>query len=255
MLKRIVLVLTLLVFSAPSTRSQTEQAQPVYTYVSQFQVPRADWAQWAADAEKTTYPIFRRLMADGTIIGWSNFETIVHTPDGMTHGASWSATSLAGITRVLDELRKLGPRPGQIAATKHEDLLMRSTVYRSSSVAEGSGYLRVVCTMAKPGKGDNYVAALQKYLGPAFEEQFKKGVATYYGFDEQYVNTAPPSLRCLVIAYPNAEAMNTWAAAIASTMNKMSPDDRKGWAEAVASTTEPDSRRDLMMRVTRQAHK
>lgn len=255
MLKRIVLVLALLVFSAPSAWSQTEQAQPVYTYVSQFQVPRANWAQWAADAEKTTNPIFRRLMADGTIIGWSNFETIVHTPDGMTNGAAWSATSLAGITRVLDELRKLGPQPGQLAATKHEDLLMRSTMYRASSVAEGAGYLRVVCSMAKPGKGDDYVAAVKKYLGPTFEEQFKKGVVTYYGFDEQYVNTAPPSLRCLVIAYPNPEAMNTWAAAIASTMDKMSPDDRKGWDEAVASTTEPNSRRDVMARLTHNAHK
>jgi hypothetical protein len=50
----------------------------------------------------------------------------------MTHGSWWSATSLAGITHVLDELRKVGRRPGQIAATKHEDLLMRTVMYRAS---------------------------------------------------------------------------------------------------------------------------
>jgi hypothetical protein len=255
MLKHIVLVVTLLVFSAPAALSQTGQAQPVYTYVSQFQVPRANWPQWAEDAEKTTNPIFRRLMADGTIIGWANFETIVHTPEGMTHGASWSATSLAGITRVLDELRKLGPQPGQIAATKHEDFLMRSTMYRASSVPDGSGYLRVVCTVAKPGKGDDYVAAVNKYLGPTFEELFKKGVTTYYGFDDQYVITAAPSLRCLVITYPNAEAMNTWAATIATRLDKMSPDEHRGWVDAQANTVEPNSRRDLMARFTHYAHK
>lgn len=120
-------------------------------------------------------------MADGTIVSWSTFETLVHTPDGFTHGAAWSSNSLAGITRVLDELRKGGPRPGQIASTKHEDLLMQSTMHHASSVAGGSGYLRVVCQLAKPDKADDYVAALKKYLGPTLDEQFKKGVATAYG--------------------------------------------------------------------------
>ncbi len=255
MLKRIMFVVALLLFNAPAGLSQMEQAQPLYTYVSQFQVPRADWAQFAQDSEKATNPIFERLLTDGTIIGWGNFENIVHTPEGMTHGSWWSATSLAGITHVLDELRKVGPRPGQIAATKHEDLLMRTVMYRASSVSGATGYLRVVCTVAQPGKGDDYVATVKKYLGPTFEEQFKKGVATYYGFDEQYVNTQVPSLRCLVITYPNAEAMNTWATAIATAFDKMSPDERKGWEDAQASTTVPNSRRDLMARITHYTHK
>src|ERR1700682_2285576 len=92
MLQRIIglFAVALLVFSAPAALSQMEQAQPVYTYVSQFQVPRANWAQFAEDTEKTTNPIFQRLMADGAILGWGDFENIVHTPDGMTHGAWWS---------------------------------------------------------------------------------------------------------------------------------------------------------------------
>lgn len=257
MLKRIVgpLVIVLFLCSVPAALSQMEQKQTVYTFVSQFQVPRANWAQFAEDAEKTTNPIFERLLADGTIVGWSNFEAIVHTADGMTHGSAWQSTSLAGITRVLDELRKSGPRPGQLASTKHEDLLLRTEVLHASSVAAGTGYLRVVCTVAQPGKGDDYVAAVKKYLGPTFEEQFKKGVATFYGFDQQYVNTQAPSLRCAVITYPNAESMDKWATAIDSTLNKMSAVDRKGWADAQANTTVPNSRRDFMARLTHYAHK
>jgi hypothetical protein len=64
-----------------------------------------------------------------------------------------------------------------------------------------------------------------------------------------------PSLRCLVITYPNAEAMNTWATAIATAIDKMSPDESKGWDDAQASTTVPNSRRDLMARITHYAHK
>ncbi len=250
------LAVALLVFCAPIALSQMEQAQPVYIYVSQFQVPRANWAQYAEETDKTVNPIFERLMTDGTLVGWGNFENIVHTPDGMTHGASWSSTSLAGITRVLDELRKAGPRPGQIAATKHQDLLLRTVYSRASSVSGGgTGYLRVNCTLTQPGKADDFVATIKKYLGPTFEDQFKKGVATSYGMDEQYVQTGPGSMRCTVVTFPNAEAMNKWADAIAATFAKMSPEDRKGFQDGIASSTVPDSRRDFLSRITHSAHK
>src|SRR5579872_7023369 len=221
MLKPLVsmIVITLFALSAPLVLSQMEQAHPVYTYVSQFQVPRANWAQYAEETERTVNPIFERLFADGTLVGWGNFENIVHTTDGMTHGAWWSSTSLAGITRVLDELRKSGPRPGQIAAAKHEDFLMRTVYSRTSSVSGGgTGYLRVNCSVTQPGKSDDFVATIKKYLGPTFEDQFKKGNATSYGMDEQYVFTAPGSMRCAVFTFPDAEAMNKWADAIASTL-------------------------------------
>src|SRR6202007_1611423 len=95
------LAVALLVFCAPAALSQTEQTHPVYTYVSLFQVPRASWAQYAEETEKTVNPAFERQFADGTLIGWGNFETVVHTTDGMTPGAGGSSTSLAVITRAL----------------------------------------------------------------------------------------------------------------------------------------------------------
>jgi hypothetical protein len=253
MIKRIagLLLVVLAVMLVPAALPQMEPTPIVYTYVSSFQVPRANWAQYAEDTDKTFVPIAEKFMADGTIIGWSTFETMVHTPDGYTNGTVWSSNSLAGIMRVLDELRKGGPRPGQLASTKHEDLLMQSTMHHASAVTGGSGYLRVVCQMAQPGKPGDYAAALKKYLGPTFEEQFKKGVATSYGVDEQYVNSSAPSLRCLVITYPNAEGMDKWATAVNATLGKMSQADR----DALANATVPNSRRDLMARLTHFAHK
>ena len=248
--------IAILVFTAPVALPQAEQAQPVYTYVSEFQVPRASWAQFAEDAEKTTIPIFERMMSDGAILAWGNFETLVHTPDGYTHGSWWSSTNLASITRVLDELRKGGPRPGQIAATKHEDYLMRSVYFHAASVSgAGTGYLRVNCSLTQSGKSDDFVATLKKYLVPTFEDQFKKGNAVYYGMDEQYVLNGPGSLRCTVADFPNAEAMNKWADAIAATMAKMTPGERKGWQDGLANSVVFDSRRDILARITRSAHK
>jgi len=252
MKKRIagLLVIVLAVMLVPAALPQMEPTPIIYTYVSQFQVPRANWAQYAEDTDKNFVPIAQKFMADGTLIGWSTFENIVHTPEGYTHGAAWSSTSIAGLTRVLDELRKSGPRPGQIASTRHEDLLMKSTMHHAVSGHWTTGYLRVVCQLAK-GNPEDYSAALMKVLGPTFDEQFKKGVVTSYGIDSQYVNTGAPSLRCVVVTYPNAESMDKWAAAINATFGKMSQADR----DAFFGTTVPDSRRDLMARLTHYAHK
>jgi hypothetical protein len=86
---------------------------------------------------------------------------------------------------------------------------------------------------------------------PTFEEQLKSGVATYYGVDEQYVNTSASSMRCVVITYPNAENMDKWAAAINTTMGNWSPAERAEFAGA----TVPDSRRDILARITHSGHK
>jgi len=248
MMKRIagLLVIVLAVMLVPAALPQMEPTPTVYTFVSQFQVPRANWAAYSEDTEKTVVPIAEKLTADGTIVSWSTFEQVVHTPDGYTHGAAWSSTSILGLMKVLDEIR---PRPGQIAATKHEDYLMQTSMYRV-----GSGtptYLRVVCSNAKADKPGDYTATLKKLLVPTFEEQVKKGVATYYGVDEQYVNSSAPSTRCVVISYPNTEGMDKWAAAINATQAKWSAAER---AEFAGSTV-LDSRRDIMARITHSGHK
>ena len=251
MKKRIagLLLIVLAVMLVPAALPQMEPTPTVYTFVSQFQVPRANWAAYSEDSEKSIVPILEKLTGDGTILSWSTFEQIVHTTDGYTHGAAWSSTSISGLMKVLDEVRKAGPRPGQIAATKHEDYLMQTRMYHA-----GSGtptYLRVVCSNAKADKLEGYSTTLRKLLVPTFDEQIKKGVATYYGVDEQYVNTGAPSTRCVVITYPNAEGMDKWAAAINATIAKWSPAER---AEFTGSTV-LDSRRDIMARITHSGHK
>lgn len=243
------LVFLLVVTLVPVALPQTESTPIVYTYVSQFQIPRANWTAYSEDSEKSFVPVVEKSLADGTILSWSTFEQVVHTPDGYTHGAAWSSTSIAGLMKVLDEIRRSPPRAGQIAATKHEDFLMQTRMYHN-----GTGeptYLRGVCSSAKPDKPENYTAMLKKLLFPTFEEQLKKGAATYYGLDEQYVNTSAPSTRCLIIGYPNAESIDKWATAINTTMSKWSSAER----EEFAAASVPDSRRDFLARITHSGHK
>jgi hypothetical protein len=240
------------VITAPIAFSQTNQAQPVvYTFVSQFQVPRANWAEYSENTEKSFVPIAEKLVADGTILSYSTFEHLVHTPEGFTHGAAWTSTSITGLTKVLDEVRKAGPQPGQVAATKHEDYLMQTSMYLAGGANGTETYLRVVCQNAKPDKPEEYAAALKKYLWPTFEDQFKKGNANYVGLDSQYVNNEAPSERCLVVTYPSAEGMDKWAAAINANFSKMKAAD----LTAFYGSTVTDSRRDILARITHSGHK
>ncbi|MCU1240281.1 MAG: hypothetical protein JWO71_1007 [Candidatus Acidoferrum typicum] len=242
-------VIVFAVMIVPAAVSQMESAPPVYTFVSQFQVPRANWAGYSEDSEKSIVPILEKLTADGTILSWSTFEQLVHTPDGYTHGAAWSSSTISGLTKVLDEVRKNGPRPGQVAATKHEDYLMQTRMSHPGS--GNAAYLRVICSNVKPDKPEVYTTMLKKLLVPTFEEQLKKGVASYWGVDEQYVNTSAPSTRCVVITYPDAEGMDKWAAAINATMGKWTPAERAEYAGATVA----DSRRDILARITHSGHK
>src|SRR5438270_2126067 len=245
-----VVLLCAVMIAVPTAFSQMLGSQPViYTYVSQFQVPRANWASFAEGEEKSLVPIADRMVADGTILSYTTFESVVHSPEGYTHGAAWTSRSIAGLMKMLDELRKAGPQPGQVAATKHEDFFMQSTMYLPGSGTPA--YLRVVCQNAKPDKPEEYTAAMKKYIWPLAEDQLKKGNASYVGVDSQYVNNTTPSTRCLVIQYPNADSIDKWATAVNANFNSMSPTDR----DTFFGSTVSDSRRDIMARITHSGQK
>lgn len=252
------IVVGLVMLSAPAVFAQKEQPRRLYTYVTQFQVPRAQWAQFAEETEKIADPLFERLMAEGTIVSWGDFEAVVHTPDGMTHGSWWQATSFAGTMRVLDELRKAGPRHAQNIATKHEDALMHTNVIFAVPHSVTTGYMHVFATHCQPGKGDDYVALLKKYFQTAVEEEMiKKGAATYWAADEDYIPSRDTSMRYMISIFVDAEALDKWAAVQASVLQKMSPEDRKAWEDGNANTMVRDSPRSFhyLMRITHYAHK
>src|SRR5260370_20202164 len=90
MKKRIagLLVFVLAVMLVPVALPQGESTPIVYTYVSQFQVPRANWAAYSADTEKSCVPVVEKSLADGPILNWSTYEQVVHAPDAYTRGAA-----------------------------------------------------------------------------------------------------------------------------------------------------------------------
>jgi hypothetical protein len=59
------LVVVLAVMLVPAALPQMEPTPVVYTYVSQFQIPRANWVQYSEDTEKTFVPVVEKSLATG----------------------------------------------------------------------------------------------------------------------------------------------------------------------------------------------
>ncbi|MFZ3342421.1 MAG: hypothetical protein WA213_16175, partial [Terriglobales bacterium] len=72
--------------------SDSREKSPMYSYVSNWAIPRPQWA----DMEKNNAadgPILSKALAAGTLIGYGDDVNLIHQPDGPTHDDWWSSMS------------------------------------------------------------------------------------------------------------------------------------------------------------------
>jgi hypothetical protein len=225
-------------------------AQPpdVYTFVAQWAVPRDQWNAFTDFNEKNARPVLERLYANGTIVGWGNFASIVHDESGMTHGTWWQAAGLANIERVLGELLKLPPNPA-VAGAKHRDYLMRSLVRNAKASGPTGGYLWVSGTQVKSGKGQEWRDLWDKYTKPLYDELLAGGAITYYELETEHVHTDDPGWRYLVYITPTADGADKVRAAGVALSGKRGPETNRAIGNAFAEVTVPEAHRDFYARV------
>src|SRR5262249_15889714 len=119
-------------FSATLTFAQSEvkEKPPMYTYVSNWALPRAQWGE-IAKSNATNEKILSNALASGTIVGYGNDEVLVHRQDGATHDNFWSSMSQAGLIKVLEQFYQNGTATSSVlsTATKHWDNIFVSRYY------------------------------------------------------------------------------------------------------------------------------
>ena len=75
--------------------SEMKEKPPMYSYVGNWAIPRAQWAEMdkntAADEK-----ILSKALASGTIVAYGNDVNLVHQAEGATHDDWWSAMTMAG---------------------------------------------------------------------------------------------------------------------------------------------------------------
>ncbi len=235
----------------PSVSAQT-QAEPLpYVYVSQWTIPRAQWAEFETYADKSVRPVFEKLMADGTLQSWGLYATAVHVEEYPTHGAWFQAASIADVMKALAELSKLPANPIVNAPTsKHRDYLLHAQMTRWRTASGSNGLLWVNNTHLQPGKGSDYRALYGKFVKPVLDGLLADGTLVLYGMEGETIHTADPSQIFLVYFFSSPDGLDKLYAAIGAMEEKNTT-----FAAALGATEVGPPHRDYLARVLSYAVK
>jgi hypothetical protein len=215
MLCAFLLSVSMFVVSAPSTCAQQAEGskQPrVYTYVSFFGVPRADWARFES-GEGQQRKIFDGLVADGTLLGYGDAAAEVHEGLGSPTHASWfTSSSVSGLMKTLAAVR--GGVSPDIAYTMHSDSITASTMYGGKGGSADGGFIVVQEWMPKPGHSTEFNDLFAKYRKPSLDAGVANGAISGYSLEQDLIHTEAPGTYDLVVTVPNAAALDKFYAEI-----------------------------------------
>lgn len=255
MLNRFCMVLALVsaltagMLLTPKAALAQDQAQTYYTYVSEWAVPRAQWAAFAKQDESSVANM-KKDVADGLLVAWGNETTRVHTSDGFTHAEWFTATSRENLLKVLEEQWTGATNASYVAATKHADLFLHTIAHGGKAGAGGTGYLRVAFYQAKPGQSDELESVLMSKIKTFLDSEAAKGNLTLYNIDEEDIHTDTPGGYDLAMLFPDGAAMDKFYSDFAA-LEKSDPTT----GQAFASLTVEKDHRDDFGRVTAYQNK
>lgn len=205
---------------AGAQMSEVKEKPPMYTYVADWSIPRAQWAEMekytAADQK-----MVEKAFTNGTIVAYGDDVNLIHTPDGPTHDSWWSAMSMAGVLDVLEQAYKTGSATSPVlsTATKHSDSLYVSRYYNWHSGSWKGIYSHGATYKLKKDAPQDAVDLLSKSLiVPLMEKMLADGAIHEYEVDTQAVHTEAPGTFFVFYIAANAEGLDKVNAALVATL-------------------------------------
>jgi hypothetical protein len=235
-----------------SARAQaaTEEKPVLYTYVSEWAVPRAMWADYQK-IEATGTAAMDKLVADGTIVSYGSFSVLNHQEGLPTHGSWFSAHSMANLMKVLEGLRSGPDATGPVfASSKHWDLIVESRDYNAHSGSFKNGYLRVGDWKFKAGADDPGGKIMKATMVAMLEKLLADGALHSYQIDEEVVHSSDPGAFFVAIVTNGAEGLDKFNAAIEES-GKKNPAGMAGFE----SLLDTQGHRDMLAHVDTMTHK
>lgn len=203
--------------AAPAQAAETKDKPRMYTYESSWVIPRARWGDMDKENAASNQKILAPALADGTLLGYGDDETIVHTTDGPTHDSWWQASSMAALLKVLDAFYKSGgaASPVLLSSTKHWDGVYESHHYNWKSGSWKGAYGRASSWKLKADAPADAVDILAKNLFvPLLEKLLADGAIVEYEIDEETIHTESPDKFFVYILAPTADGLDKFSAAI-----------------------------------------
>jgi hypothetical protein len=197
--------------------AEVKEKPRLYTYESNWVIPRARWGDVDKDNASANQKILAPALADGTVVGYGDDETLVHTVDGPTHDNWWQATSMAALMKVLDAFYKTGgaTSPVILSSTKHWDAVYVSRFYNWHPGSWKAAYGHASVYKLKADAPNDAVETLSKSLfAPLFEKLLADGAIVEYEIDEETIHTESPDLFFIYYLAPTAEGLDKVNAAI-----------------------------------------
>ena len=235
-----------------SARAQSQSAEkaPLYTYVSEWSIPRAMWADYQK-IEGANNDALRKAVGDGTLISFGSFAVLNHQEGMATHGSWFSASSMASLMKVLEGLRT-GPNFGNpvLAASKHWDYILESRDYNAHSGTFTNGYLRVSNWHFKAGASDPDGKIIRATIGALLEKLLADGAIHLYQIDFEVVHSADPNAFFIAFVTNGPEGLDKFNAAL-DEAGKNNP----VILAAYGSLIESKGHRDTLSRVNSMTHK
>ena len=204
--------------SAQST-TEVKEKPPMYSYVSIWNIPRAQWGEMEkANAGDTD--AMAKALASGAIVAYGHDTALVHTADGPTHDEYWSSMSMAGLLSLLEQFYKNGSAvsPVLAASTKHFDEILVSRYYNWTSGSCKGCYTHGGFYKLKADAPNDAVDTLSKNLFvPLFEKLLAAGAIKEYEIDTQAIHTSEPGTFSVFYITPTADGLDKVNDAIRDT--------------------------------------
>jgi hypothetical protein len=217
----------------------------VYTYVAQWDVPRAQWADMTKVDEQDR-PVLDKLVADGTLVGYGAYTNLIHQEGEPTHGTWFTATSEGKLLKALEAIYAqpaLVSAPVQ-GASKHWDQILTGEVYNSKPGTASGGYLTWSRWEIKPGAMRDYTELSKKVLVPVLEKLLAEGSITSYGQLAEDYHTQKLGVIFEYFTVPDAAAMDKANKALEDVFN-----NTPALGHAVRGLTEREGHRDFLTRL------
>lgn len=258
-----------------AVHAQQAAPQPLgLTFYYNYSVKPGMEAEFMTLVKTVGQPVRDKLMADGVIHGWGIETPILRGPDVSTHLIWFAVNSHADLQKVMDamqaQMAKVASDEAKAAAvdpkrkfvttqerrdmvwdhSKTRDYLMRDVVANFGTSLPPAGTLpwtRYNFLKVKPGMGNAYRAAWEKYNKPVLDKLVADGTLLAFGLAVEELKTDSNWTHFVWQSGKDAGAFDKVRTAFAADRARRSQEERDAITAAFA-VTEPDAVRNYQTR-------